>query len=37
MKKIILIVATLSAFATAAFMIFINNMPNVFDWELDDE
>lgn len=37
MKKVILFVAAIGALATALFMLFMKNMPNVFDWDLDDE
>jgi len=37
MKRVIILIATLGALATAFFTIFMKNMPNVFDWDLDDE
>ena len=36
-KKIIILIAALGALATAVFMYFMKSMPNVFDWDLDDE
>jgi hypothetical protein len=36
-KKVIVLVAALGAIATAFFMVFMRNMPNVFDWDLEDE
>jgi hypothetical protein len=36
-KRVIVLVAALGAIATAFFMVFMKNMPNVFDWDLDDE
>lgn len=36
-KKILMLVTVLGAIATTAFMILMKNMPNVFDWDLDDE
>ena len=36
-KKIIILVAALGALATGFFMYFMKSMPNVFDWDLDDE
>jgi hypothetical protein len=36
-KKIIVAVTILGTLAAAAFMYFMKSMPNVFDWDLDDE
>jgi hypothetical protein len=36
-KKIVVAITVLGALATAAFMYFMKSMPNVFDWDLDDE
>jgi hypothetical protein len=36
-KKIVLAIAVLGTLTTAAFMYVMKSMPNIFDWELDDE
>jgi hypothetical protein len=36
-KKFIVAIAVLGTVATAAFMYVMKSMPNIFDWELDDE
>jgi hypothetical protein len=36
-KKIIVIVTVLAALSTAVFMYVMKSMPNIFDWDLDDE
>jgi hypothetical protein len=36
-KKVIVAITILTALATAAFMYIMKSMPNIFDWDLDDE
>jgi hypothetical protein len=36
-KKIIVAITVVGALATAAFMYIMKSMPNIFDWDLDDE
>ena len=36
-KRIIISITVLGALATAAFMYIMKSMPNIFDWDLDDE
>lgn len=36
-KRVVLLVTVLGTLITTAFMLMMKNMPNVFDWDLDDE
>lgn len=36
-KRFTVLITALIALTTAAFMILMKNVPNVFDWDLDDE
>lgn len=36
-KRVTILITALIALITTAFMILIKGMPNVFDWDLDDE